>query len=297
MPHTSPEERMIALRNLLRGDIVFFTSKDVAHDSNAEHVGLVVSPDDQTSIRYAHSAMSSGVRQAKLEVGSPSVTKFWTCAFHCRNTDLASRAVAYASQWAVDMTAATTQFSEVRLRAMTMNKDVGGGHHFNGDALRRALKWAVRDGSEEGLGTLSAKVGVHCPMFVVACYHAAAMSSLIDRENLQLALGVMDDLRKTKNYTKYPKSIREEERARSFQLDRSTTGLAYALRPNSNIGFDASHADLFDTVLGMVGKSERDLEGAITRALYVDAKFVDVPALCARLRQDTDSWQLVHDWR
>jgi hypothetical protein len=270
------------------GDLVFqaATGLKPVFPEHVEHV--MICTEQMPVPRFAHAAFT-GVRQGKF--GPEKFKDYQLRGFRCFNSELAVEAVRYAKHWAAasgaEISTAFSQAQGTLVNQLKQQKDYNP--EFNADAMRRAFKWAAR--IDQPLSRIrespQQKGGVTCPLFVVACYQAAAISlNLEAKEILELAVEY-HGVKHSQANVKFRKF--SEMTASTTQLAARTTGKTSAAIPRRIV---AGAEDMLT--------SERGLEFFATimpPSLVLDAKWVSVNWLYDEIMKDGDGWHPVCDWQ
>ena len=172
------------------GDIVV-----LQYDASNYHTVMVTDPTDDVPI--AHTEWD-GIEIAELQ--SRAKNAAWV--FRPREKTLAHAAVTYAKNWALPPAVgmrpgkppAGYRYSHARAFAVSHEKKANSPLPFEYEALRRAVKWSLRDATES---RFSKNKGTTCCTFVTACYQAAAFST-IAREARTRALTYINEVRQPK---------------------------------------------------------------------------------------------------
>ncbi|MGI9486358.1 MAG: hypothetical protein ACR2RF_10870 [Geminicoccaceae bacterium] len=246
----------------------------------------------------AHMA-ETGPEVVKIEAAPP------TTVWRCKNEELAKTAAAYAKFWCRDGEqlalspdtavngAPATPYAEKgtqgRYYGWQAARRSGSKPSFNHDSLYRAFKWAGRMHE-----TASRNKGMTCDVFVIACFHAAAVNLMYlgDLGKIQAKAKILGNGRRE---TKHGKEGRKD----TFRSPKSRISVEKSvLREFSNVGaIGDQNADInihwrsaFNDTCGPL---PAELSDVFTEGLLLDAKFCDGLKMKRSMNEDSNWWSLV----
>jgi hypothetical protein len=270
------------------GDLVFQAATGIKPVS-AEHVDHVMICIEPMPVpRFAHAAVN-GVRQGKFR---PDKFKHYQLrGFSCYNSALALKAVQYAKYWAASSgVEISTGFSLAQGELVNQLKQQKGyDPAFGADAMRRAFKWAARTGRPLSRIRESPqqKGGVTCPLFVVACYQAAAISLELDEKTIQRLANEYGEVKRSPANLKF----------RQFSEMTASTLLRAAMKkPETSATIPKRIVKGAQEML----ESEYGFDffaSIMPPSLVLDAKYVSVNWLYDEIVKDTENWHPVCDWQ
>jgi hypothetical protein len=268
------------------GDIVVF--QYTPGDPNSFHTVLVTDPKGAVSI--SHTEMD-GMEISYLEAKAKDMA--WV--FKPRDTDLGATAARYATFWSQPAVSgmrhgappAGYRYSHARAYAVGHEKkDPQSTLPFEFEALRRAIKWSLRDSAET---RFSNHKGTTCCTFVTASFQAAVFSR-IPVERRKTALAYMNSVRNEKA------AWRKDDKTGGGKVLVEGEARFWAYKSVSNVGAKVPNA--LEEAVALLGGDPANanafLIGLLGTALMVDAKYLYSSRLIDRLKADGDRWKPMH---
>lgn len=253
------------------GDVVFFCNNE---EYTANHTGVVLSQGSDADLAHC---TKEGVHRVK--VGQLPIVSYETFVYRLVNRPVLAHNAAQFASWWTKPEGSKTKFSENRAYAVShAYKNMHESElFFDFNAIRRALKWSLRDGDGD---SFSKNQGATCCAFVTACYQAAAFSS-IERGKRVSAFDKAKELANPKP------PWRNEQYHEGKKVWK-------AYKEISNAGSSTKDAVLqIVKILEPSVQNEHEyLINLLTNAMYVDAKYVYSTVLMSRVIDD-NQWTQV----